>query len=90
MKYPKLLDKYITDSGLSLRKIASKCHEEGLEIDHSYISKLRRGAMPPASDKVNKVLAKVLNGDSEVLAVSAYREKIPANVLEKLTGTECR
>lgn len=88
MKYHRILEKYISDSGLSLREIARQCLEKGLDIDHSYISKLKRNVMPPASDKVNKVLAEVLGSDPEALVDAAYREKIPANVLKRLTGTE--
>lgn len=86
IKYHRLLDQYISDSGLSLREIARQCFERGLEIDHSYISKLRRGVMPPASDKVNRVLATVLGGDPDALILAAYQEKIPPSVLKKLAN----
>lgn len=88
LRYHTLLEKYISESGLSLRKIACLCNKKGLEINHSYISKLKRNVMPPASDKVNKILAEVLGGDTEALIVAAYREKIPASILKKLAVGE--
>lgn len=84
VRYHDLLDKYISDSRLSLREIARRCHKKGLGIDHSYISKLKRNVMPPASDKVNEILANVLGADPDALLIAAYREKIPANIVEKL------
>lgn len=88
MRYHALLEKYISESGLSLRKIAGLCNKKGLGINYSYISKLKNNALPPASDKVNKILAEVLGGNPEELIVAAYREKIPANILKKLAVGE--
>lgn len=84
-----MLSFLIKTSGKNLREIANKCRLHGVTVDASYLSKLQTGKKPPASDKLNKVFAIVLNGDYEALTIAAYREKIPANVLKKLaTGTD--
>lgn len=86
MSYQEMIKRAITNSGKSLSFISRKCFEEGVDVSPSYLSKLQGGKMSPASDKVNNVLAKVLNIDSEKLLVAAYKEKVPAAVLEKLAG----
>lgn len=83
-----MLSLLIKKSGKNLREIANECQLHGVTVDASYLSKLQTGKKPPASDKLNEVLAKVLNGDFETFTIAAYCEKIPANVLKRLaTGT---
>jgi repressor LexA len=89
MKYHELLTSCIAKSGISLREIARRCGEKGLKVDYSYISKLKHNAMPPASDKVNEILANVLDADPDLLILAAYRSRIPGKVLKMLsTGTD--
>lgn len=86
MNYSQLIEEGLKRNNFSLRKLAELIQADSdLKVDHSYLSKLRTGTKPPASDKLNDVLAKVLGIDSVELKTAAYREKIPAEVLEKLT-----
>lgn len=78
IRYHEMLDDYVSRSGQSLREIARCCSCRGVAVTPSYICKLRRGSLPPASDRINAVLSEVLGGDTEALLVSAYREKTPA------------
>lgn len=85
MTYQKMLEEGLRNSGLTLRKAADLIRKEsGMRIDHSYLSKLKSGANPPASDGLNDAIAKVLNLNSIELKVAAYREKIPTEILDKL------
>ncbi len=85
MTYQKMLEEGLIRSGLTLRKAADLIRKEsGMRIDHSYLSKLKSGTKPPASDGLNEAIAKVLNLDSVELKVAAYCEKIPPEVLDKL------
>lgn len=86
MTYQEIIKEAITRSGKSLSFISRKCFMEGANISPSYLSKLQSGKISPASDKINCILAKVLNLDTEELLVAAYKKKIPAAVLKKLSG----
>jgi len=87
LTYKETIKEAIARSGKSLTFISRKCFAEGVDISPSYLSKLQTGKLQPASDKVNAVLAKVLGLDFAELQVLAYKEKIPASVLERLKGT---
>jgi len=88
LKYHEILSELIKKSGKNLKNIANECQGRGIRVDASYISKLQTAKKPPASDRLNRILAEVLGGDPEALVVAAYREKIPTEILEKLaTGT---
>ncbi len=80
MSYAKLLTNYIEKSTLSFNGIAELCNKKGFSIDHSYISKLKNGKMPPPSEELSRVLAEVLGGDSEVLIIEGYKEKEPKEI----------
>lgn len=83
--YAEILFSAITESGLKLEKIAELIGRlTGSPPSREYISKLQNGKTSPAGDKLNDALAKVLDIDPVELKVAAYREKIPADVLEKL------
>ncbi|CAM2981033.1 hypothetical protein HP548_09735 [Paenibacillus taichungensis] len=85
MDYSKLVDEYIKSSGLSLATIAERIKgEEGIPIDRSYISKLRNNPKYPASDEINRALAKVTGGDPEKLVMAAYIDKAPEEVKSSL------
>lgn len=85
MDYSKLVDEYIKISGLSLGVIAERIkNEEGIAIDRSYISKLRNNPRYPASDEINRALAKVTGGDPEKLIMAAYIARAPEEVKSSL------
>lgn len=86
MTYHKILRKAVQESGLSMREICRRCTDQGVKVSQGYLSQLCRDGSSPASEKVNNILAKVLNIDADKLLVAAYREKVPAAVLEKLAG----
>lgn len=78
MSYSEMLSMMIERSGLTLKNIAEKCNELGVKIDQSYISKLKTGKLPPASDEVNEAIAKVCDYTmTEELLYEAYLEKAP-------------
>ena len=84
MNYSVLLKSAIDNSRLSLNEISLELKELGFSADKTYLSKLQNGRIPPASNKLNEALAKILHVDALELKVAAYREKIPKDVLEKL------
>lgn len=85
MRYKQLIEKGLRENNLSLGEAAMLISQKsGISADRSYLSKLKSGAKPPASDKLNDVIADVLSIDPLKLKVAAYREKIPLDVLEML------
>ncbi|WP_418026989.1 hypothetical protein [Paenibacillus sp. JJ1722] len=84
MRYHELLSKYIEDSGLSLGEIVLRAKHLGVNITKSYISKLKNGNKPPASEEVTRVLAKVTKGNEETLIQAAYYEKAPEELKKEL------
>lgn len=85
MRYAEILSKAISDSGLTLKQIAIEVGNlTGSEISIHYLSRLQNGKTPPASDKLNGILADILGMDSLTLKANAYREKIPGEILEKI------
>jgi transcriptional regulator with XRE-family HTH domain len=88
MTYHEMLKVAVKESGWSMREIARRCTKNGVNVSQPYLSKLCTGEMAPASDKVNKVLGKVLSVVSNIseddLIIAAYLEKIPEDILEKL------
>lgn len=80
MKYSDLLKKYIKESRLTLDEVSEKIEEEGLTASKQYLSKLQNGKTPPASEKMNKALARITGGDEEKLIFEAYMEKAPDEV----------
>lgn len=80
MTYAQLLSEYIEKSGLSLGEIAQRMNAKGISIDRSYISKLKNGQKPPASEEVSRALAEVTGGDPEKLVLAGYIEKAPKEI----------
>lgn len=78
MGYGELVREYIQDSSLSLGAIAKRMEKLGVKTDRSYLSKLRNNPMYPASEEVNRALAKATGKDEEALVFAAYMEKAPA------------
>lgn len=69
--YRRVLGKWIKESNLSLRDIAARCESNGFHITSSYISKLRSGNAPPASEMVSTALAQAMNRGAEPLKLAA-------------------
>jgi repressor LexA len=86
MKYSEILAEMIQKNKLSLSDIAKKLENYDVSIDRGYLSKLRSGVKPPASDRINDALARVLDIDPIELKIAAYKEKIPSDVLERLNN----
>lgn len=85
MEYKDLLDEAFKKKGLTLREAVILLQDNAnIEINYSYLSKLRSGNKSPASDKVNDALAQILNIDPLDLKTAAYRQKIPPEVLKRL------
>ncbi|MBY0052939.1 XRE family transcriptional regulator [Brevibacillus agri] len=84
MRYSEMLQQAIALKRMSLAEISSLIQERGYKTNKAYLSKLQNGKLPPAGDGLNQVLADVLDIDPVELKAAAYREKIPADVLEKL------
>lgn len=68
-----------------MREISRRCNGRGVKVSSVYISQLCNGKLPPASDKINKVLEEVLGIVSDLkkdeLKIAAYVERIPEDVL---------
>ncbi len=86
MNYADLLSKYIYESSMSLGEISIQMKEKNHPIDRSYISKLKNGTRPPASEKVNRALAEVLGGDPDKLIIAGYIEKAPKEIQELISN----
>lgn len=80
MNYNETLNKYIVDSGLSLGEISLRLKNNGIDISKSYISKLKNGDKPPASEEVTRALAEITGGDPEKLLLARFIEKSPKNI----------
>ncbi len=90
MNYYEKLNRMIEKSNLTLKEIAEKCMHYGVSINPSYISKLRTGKQPPASDDVNIAIAKACGFEKQIedFLFEAYLEKSPEyikNLLLEIT-----
>lgn len=79
MAYTTLLNKIIESSGLTVKEIAERCKQSGVDITPAYISTLRNNKNNRApSDKVSKALAKACEyKDEEALVIEAYLDSAP-------------
>lgn len=82
--YSKTLSDLIRRSNLSLGSIVKKLEHIGVSIDRSYLSKLKTGVKPAASDRTNIALAQVLGIEPTKLLITAYREKIPTHIFQAM------
>ncbi|PFW81361.1 hypothetical protein COL27_20695 [Bacillus sp. AFS075960] len=87
MNYYEKLNLMIEKSNLTLKEIAEKCMLYGVSINPSYISKLRSGKQPPASDDVNIAIAKACGFEKQIedFLFEAYLEKSPEYIKDLLT-----
>jgi hypothetical protein len=88
VKYSELLSEYIKNSGLSLGEISQQLANKGISADRSYLSKLKNGMKPPASDNLNYAIAEITDGDGDKLLFYAYLDKIPDNIKKYFHGVE--
>ncbi|OCT12526.1 hypothetical protein A8709_32410 [Paenibacillus pectinilyticus] len=88
MGYAELLSDYIEKSGLSLGEIAIRLKGKEIKIDRSYISKLKNGTKPPASEDVSRAIAEVTGGDPDELILTGYLEKAPEEVKKIVQDNE--
>ncbi len=88
MTYAEMLDSVIKKSELSLRQIAKRCEDLNLKITPSYISQLKNGKLPPPSEEVSLILAKVCGSDRQAhLVFQGYMEKAPSMVREYMLAS---
>lgn len=88
MNYAQMLDQMISSSELSLRQIAKRCNDLNLHITPSYISQLKNGKLPPPSEEVSLILAKVCGSkDQSRLVFQGYMEKAPELVKEYMLAS---
>lgn len=88
MEYHEIVNKYIERSGLSLGEIAKKMTEDGVKVDRSYLSKLKNNdTKNPASEEINRALAKATGGNEEELVKAAYIERAREPIMELLKKT---
>ncbi|RJX40963.1 hypothetical protein D3P09_02795 [Paenibacillus pinisoli] len=74
--YADLLSKYIEESKLSLGEISVKLAQHNIRVDRSYISKLKNGNKPPASEELTRALAEITGGDVNKLLVAGQMERL--------------
>lgn len=88
MSYAEMLNEIINESQLSLRQISKRCEGLNLKITPSYISQLKNGKLPPPSEEVSLVLAKVCGSNKQAyLVFQGYMEKAPSMVKEYMLAS---
>lgn len=88
MNYGQLLDRAISESGLSLRQIEKRCKDLGLSITPSYISQLKNGKLPPPRPEVTAALVEVLHPrDESQLIFQGYFDKAPSVIKEYMAAS---
>lgn len=88
MNYAKMLEQMIEKSELSLRQISKRCADLNLTITPSYISQLKNGKLPPPSEEVSLILAKVCGSkEQSQLVFQGYMEKAPELVREYMLAS---
>lgn len=83
MNYTEMLNKLITESGLSQKEICDKCKEQGEDVTTTYLSVLKNTDGKMASENISRAIAKACNTKySEILVVQAYLDKAPRYIIE--------
>ena len=79
MPYAELLNKLITDKGLTIKEVADRCKENGQNITASYVSIIKNSDNKKIpSDDVSRALAKACEAENEnCLVIEAYVDKAP-------------
>ncbi|MCU6794863.1 hypothetical protein OB236_22375 [Paenibacillus sp. WQ 127069] len=88
MRYAQLLSNYIKKSGLNLAEISTLLKQKGITIDRSYISKLKSGTKPPASEDITRALAEVTGGDPDTLVNVGTTDKAPEEIKQFIANIE--
>jgi transcriptional regulator with XRE-family HTH domain len=86
--YKEMLKGAIASSRLSLSEISDRVKSLGVRTTREYLSRLQNGKLPPATDKLNDAIARVLKINPSELKAAAYKEKIPPDVLDILVLNE--
>jgi transcriptional regulator with XRE-family HTH domain len=63
-----------------LEEVSSELEKLGLSASKQYLSRLQNGKNPPASEELNRALAKVTGGDADQLIWDGYIEKAPEEI----------
>lgn len=89
MNYAKMLNEIIKNSELSLRQISKRCEDLNLKITPSYISQLKNGKLPPPSEEVSLILAKICGASDKQahLVFQGYMEKAPSMIKEYMLAS---
>lgn len=80
MPYSRLLRKVVAESGYTSKEIIEKCREYGKKIDKAYFSKLLNGKVPPPSEELSEVIARVCNFDERNLILEGFLDKAPKEI----------
>lgn len=88
LNYYELLSEMVEKSNLTLKEIAYKCGDLGVKVNPSYISKLKSGKQPPASEDVNRAIAEACGFKDKIedLLFESYKEKAPNSINNLLMG----
>lgn len=83
MPYIELLNRLISESGLTIKEVAEKCKESGQDITASYISMIRNSENKKIpSDDVSRALAKACKTkNEESLVIEGYIDKAPIEMI---------
>ncbi|ARF67075.1 hypothetical protein B7C51_03475 [Paenibacillus larvae subsp. pulvifaciens] len=84
MKYSQLIDAGIKLKNYNHSEVVLKLKERGVNVDRTFLSKLRNGKYTSTKDELNVALADVLGIDRDLLRVAAIKEKLPSDILELL------
>lgn len=85
MTYRKLLNKLISESGLTIKEIVAKCKDLGESITPNYLSVLKNQDGKIASDNLSLAIAKACNSKyDQILIVQGYLDRAPQIILDYL------
>lgn len=85
MGYKEHLEKIIKESGKSYREIVLESKKNGNKgFTQGYLSQIKTGAIAPASEEVNYLIATICGADPEELQFEAYMESAPNIIKEFL------
>ncbi len=76
-----MLKNAIEHKGLSLQQLCFQLAKRDFWVDKSVLSKLQNGKIPPADDKINTVLAEILEIDAKQFRLAAINERLPSDLL---------
>ncbi len=78
MSYTEYLDRIIKASGKSYSEISNESKKNGHKgFTKSYLSQIKTGKNPPASEEINYLIATICGTDPDELQYEAYMENAP-------------